>query len=185
MTHPKTTRTCKICKQELPLEKFERAYFRGCPNGYLRSCTECLSVTRAVRNTPKLVLQCPTCGKALTAKPSKPRVYCSPECRSADIRGRKATPGPDWVIDTASDCWLWTGHVASRGYGLSMRGGVKRSAHRLVYEMMVGPIPKGMHLHHVCGEKECVNPAHIELVTPAEHVAIHAPHLSRRRKQIA
>jgi hypothetical protein len=42
-------------------------------------------------------------------------------------------------------------------------------AHRLAYEQEIGPIPEGMHIHHTCGQRLCINPEHMEAVDPAEH----------------
>lgn len=69
--------------------------------------------------------------------------------------------------DTA--CWIWTGIVSHRGYGRTYRDGVKRQAHCAVYEEMVGPIPAGHVLDHLCRERRCVNPEHVEPVTVAEN----------------
>lgn len=63
-------------------------------------------------------------------------------------------------------CWLWTGHINGSGYG-TMGG---RSVHRLVYIELVGPIPDGLQLDHLCRIRNCVNPAHLEPVTAAENV---------------
>jgi len=65
-----------------------------------------------------------------------------------------------------SGCWLWTGPVDSRGYG---RHGAPL-AHRLVYEILIGPIPNDMELDHLCRIPRCVNPSHLEPVTHAENV---------------
>lgn len=64
-------------------------------------------------------------------------------------------------------CWLWTGYI-SKGYGLmSMGNRVQRPAHIVVYEHLVGPIPDGLELDHLCRVKRCVNPDHLEPVTHA------------------
>lgn len=67
------------------------------------------------------------------------------------------------VIKTA-DCWSWQGRT-HRGYGKYGRW----LAHRLAYELMVGPIPKGLELDHRCVNPRCVNPDHLEPVTHAEN----------------
>ncbi len=70
-------------------------------------------------------------------------------------------------------CWLWRGGT-SNGYGLLhlSKNGRKTSvrAHRFAYEAMIGPIPKGLQLDHLCRVRSCVNPKHLEPVTNAENV---------------
>lgn len=75
-------------------------------------------------------------------------------------------------IDAASDCWEWTGTLDDARYGVlgrGRRGAGNIAAHRAVYELLVGPIPDGMHLDHLCRNHACVNPDHVEVVTPEEN----------------
>lgn len=58
----------------------------------------------------------------------------------------------------------------STGYGRLTVGGVRWRAHRYAWTVERGPIPDGLVVHHVCGNKLCVNPSHMELVTPGEHI---------------
>lgn len=75
-------------------------------------------------------------------------------------------------VDTTAGvlgCWPWLGALAS-GYGsLSVRG-TSRQAHRVGYELMVGPVPEGLQLDHLCRNRACCNPAHLEPVTLRENV---------------
>lgn len=72
-------------------------------------------------------------------------------------------------------CWLWTGHVnKATGYGdFSFWHGKQMCAraHRAVYTVLVGPIPEGMTLDHLCMVKACVRPSHLEPVSHQENVA--------------
>lgn len=70
-----------------------------------------------------------------------------------------------------SVCWIYTGHLSSRGYGQVRVGPERRvTVHRVAYEALVGPIPDGFHVDHLCRTRSCVNPAHLEAVTLRENV---------------
>lgn len=80
-------------------------------------------------------------------------------------------------------CWLWTAATQRDGYG---RFGLTHDhivqAHRFAYERLVGPIPDGMELDHLCRVRRCVNPDHLEVVTHAENMqrGIHSNSLKLR-----
>lgn len=70
-----------------------------------------------------------------------------------------------WMED-GSGCWLWTGAMYKNGYGyVYVLGRNRTGAHRAVYEKLVGPIPRGLVLDHLCRNPRCVNPGHLEVVT--------------------
>ena len=64
------------------------------------------------------------------------------------------------------DCWEWHAHKNSAGYGQFWFEGRDVLAHRFSYELMVGPIPQGLQIDHLCRNRVCVNPDHLEPVTP-------------------
>ena len=73
---------------------------------------------------------------------------------------------PRFTINGHTGCWDWTGYVMPNGYGkLTIPGSRSNLAHRLMYEELVGPIPKGLDIDHLCRNRACVNPEHMEPVT--------------------
>lgn len=67
-------------------------------------------------------------------------------------------------------CWIWTANRLPKGYGQLGWEGATRYSHRVVYELLVGPIPKGLQIDHLCRVRECCNPAHLEPVTCQENL---------------
>ena len=70
------------------------------------------------------------------------------------------------VTDAETGCWRWTGVRTHDGYGTLFEG----YAHRVSYELFVGPIPEGLEVDHLCNNRCCVNPEHLEPVTREENI---------------
>lgn len=71
--------------------------------------------------------------------------------------------------------WLWCGATTRNGYGQVALGGRHVMAHRAIYEYVVAEIPEGLDLDHLCRNRSCVNPQHLEPVTRSENLRRGAP----------
>lgn len=69
-----------------------------------------------------------------------------------------------------TDCWIWTGYHDEKGYGQLIYRGKSYKAHRWFYEIVNDEIPKGLELDHLCRNRSCVRPEHLEPVTHIENV---------------
>ena len=94
------------------------------------------------------------CGNIVTIYRGKSREYLHGHNRREDIHVK-------YSINEITGCWEWQRNLNHKGYGLVRVGYKIKSAHRVMYELLKGIIPKGMQLHHTCRNKRCVNPKHL------------------------
>ncbi|MFE1731679.1 HNH endonuclease signature motif containing protein [Streptomyces bacillaris] len=88
----------------------------------------------------------------------------------------KVAPGP-------LGCWDWTAHVKPNGYGQFKVAGRPQYAHRVAYELVRGPIPRGLVIDHLCRRRHCVNPDHLEVVTTRTNIRRGISPAARRARQ--
>jgi hypothetical protein len=123
------------------------------------------------------------CGRPLCA-----RGFCNSHYarfRRNGIPGVIRDPSPIvrfWArVNKTEGCWLWTGPVDGAGYG--RMGARSRAAHRVAYEWLIGPVPDGLELDHLCRVRNCVNVSHLEPVTHRENVLRGDSMPARKAKQ--
>lgn len=76
----------------------------------------------------------------------------------------------DKFIDASGDCWNWTGGTDPDGYGIGRVNNKSVRVHRTVYKHLVGPIDDNLVLDHLCQNRRCCNPDHLEPVTNRENI---------------
>lgn len=88
-------------------------------------------------------------------------------------------------VQKTETCWLWMGTIRSEGYGtFNLYNYGAKNAHRTSYELFKGEIPPKMDIDHLCRNKQCVNPEHLEAVTRQENIqrAKSYPHKAKGEK---
>lgn len=117
----------------------------------------------------------------------EPIAYCRGHSMRVTNRGRRGRSNVS-IVEVESGhptpCLVWQGAVNSKGYPTRGDGTGRGTmlAHRVAYEQDHGPLPDGMHLHHLCGERRCLNVEHLIALSQRDHNRLHA---WMRREEVA
>lgn len=178
------TLICEFCGESRTRRfrrgRVERFCSHECLLNWRRGVKEATAEYVAQQKATCDVRLCDRCGEALLPTQSR---WCSWPCRYPGSAGHSKTmserfwskvdkngPVPPHAPELGP-CWLWTATRSDTGYGwFSLGRGKGIGAHRYAYELLVGPIPLGLHLDHLCRIRPCIRPSHTEPVTPAENL---------------
>lgn len=113
------------------------------------------------------------CGNLTSVRGGKLRNGRSTRCRRHSPKDIEKLTDEERVLrrtKVTDSCWLWVGATNGEGYGCITIHNESLMTHRVMYEALVGPIPDGLFIDHLCRVHNCVNPEHLEPVTHGENV---------------
>lgn len=100
----------------------------------------------------------------------EPLTYTAWNCDMADNRIKRLPYNFHDKIIIDSDCWRWTAFKSYDGYGRASVNGKQGNVHRFSYEVFKGEIPKDLEIDHLCKNRDCLNPDHLEAISHQENV---------------
>ncbi len=154
-------KTCLWCSTRFTTNRYKRMF-----------CSKSCSLRH--RNTkPRsqvfVMKQCPECHGDFESRRCLYRTFCSRQCAIRHDGRRRRLPVHARLYGraerVAGGCWNFMGYKDHAGYGRIVVDGKLRPAHCVSYELEHGPIPEGLEINHLCRNRACVNPEHLEAVS--------------------
>lgn len=118
---------------------------------------------RKIHDPDREMFPCPECGQVFAAEGGLGRHRATKHLETMDDRFFRN-------VHMTSQCWEWTASLDTKGYGRMMYYDRQLTAHKIAYMTMVGPIPEGLEIDHLCRNTRCVRPDHLEAVTHEENM---------------
>lgn len=123
----------------------------------------------SIRSLPDI--NCEYCKKKFRPKGSSTK-FCSSSCRVKGLSLRAIHKMfTRFSIDGITGCWNWQGPLNKGGYAISpVTKGLSKVVHRSIFILLIGDVPMDKQLDHLCRNRKCVNPYHLEIVSQKENV---------------
>lgn len=169
--HQADTRSCSRCGGVFSVGSFTPIRTR--PAGYMSACKACESQRKYAK---RLGVSFADAADRLPQSGRSDHLFDTPTglrlVRTNELRARLEAQ----IRPAETGCWEWQGYRWGR-YALMFTGHnpktnrpIRELVHRVSYRVFKGPIPSGLHIDHLCRNTVCVNPAHLEAVTPRENL---------------
>jgi hypothetical protein len=154
---------------------------RARPDGLTYWCRDCRNAYSRSRYVPKgpprdrqrMILYCGQCNAVILGDQvdhGKRRKFCSRSCAQAWLTAPLTERIWRRVDRTGAGCWEWPGGRDGYGYGIMVAGRRLSKAHRVAWESVNGPIPRGAHILHHCDNPPCVRPDHLYAGSHADNM---------------